>query len=73
MFVWASPRFRSGLKSDNLATNAILPPQLGQTEKKRMIPELQTVRFGELALDSGETLRDVEVAYESYGQLNDRK
>jgi homoserine O-acetyltransferase len=38
-----------------------------------MIPELQTVRIGELALDSGETLRDVEVAYESYGRLNERK
>jgi homoserine O-acetyltransferase/O-succinyltransferase len=38
-----------------------------------MIPELQIVRIGELALDSGEALRDVEVAYESYGKLNDRK
>jgi len=38
-----------------------------------MISEQQIVRIGELALENGETLRDVEVAYESYGKLNARK
>jgi homoserine O-acetyltransferase len=38
-----------------------------------MISELKTVGFSELALDSGETLRDVEIAYETYGALNERK
>lgn len=38
-----------------------------------MTSELKTVRFGELALDGGETLHDVDVAYECYGRLNDQK
>jgi homoserine O-acetyltransferase len=38
-----------------------------------MISETQIVRFPELALDSGETLGDLEVAYEGYGELNERR
>jgi homoserine O-acetyltransferase len=38
-----------------------------------MISETQIVRFPELALDSGEKLRDLEVAYEGYGELNERR
>lgn len=38
-----------------------------------MISELKTAGFSELALDNGETLHDVEVAYETYGALNERK
>ncbi len=38
-----------------------------------MITETQTVRFPELSLDSGETLRGLEVAYEAYGKLNERR
>jgi homoserine O-acetyltransferase len=68
-----SPRFRSNLKRRNLAKDPILPRGFGQTESKIMISELQTVRVSKLALDNGETLHDVEVAYESYGNLNGRK
>lgn len=38
-----------------------------------MISELKTVCFSELALDNGETLHDVDVAYETYGELNSGK
>ena len=38
-----------------------------------MIVEANTVRFDSITLDNGATLAPVEVAYESYGQLNDRK
>lgn len=51
----------------------VLRSQFGHTEKKGMISELKTAKFDELALDNGETLRDVEVAYETFGTLNDRK
>lgn len=36
-----------------------------------MIVHRKTVRFDELKLDCGETLREVECAYEAYGKLND--
>jgi homoserine O-acetyltransferase len=35
-----------------------------------MITEVQTARFAELPLDCGATLRDLAVAYETYGTLN---
>ncbi|HEX8983812.1 MAG TPA: homoserine O-acetyltransferase [Bryobacteraceae bacterium] len=35
-----------------------------------MIAETRTVRFESLALDCGETLQPVELAYETYGELN---
>ncbi len=35
-----------------------------------MVVETQFARFDSLALDCGETLRDVTVAYETYGELN---
>jgi len=38
-----------------------------------MIVEAHTVRFESLQLDNGATLAPVEVAYESYGELNARK
>jgi homoserine O-acetyltransferase len=38
-----------------------------------VIVEANTVRFDSITLDNGATLAPVEVAYESYGQLNDRK
>src|SRR5262245_49283565 len=38
-----------------------------------MIVESQCVQFESLPLDCGETLSPVDVAYESYGELNERK
>lgn len=38
-----------------------------------MIVEAHTVRFDSISLDNGATLAPVEVAYESYGELNARK
>jgi homoserine O-acetyltransferase len=35
-----------------------------------MLAQTRTVRFGSLALDCGETLAPVDLAYETYGQLN---
>jgi homoserine O-acetyltransferase len=38
-----------------------------------MIVETQQVQFDSITLDSGATLAPVDVAYETYGELNDRK
>ena len=38
-----------------------------------MIVEASTARFDSIALDSGATLAPVEIAYETYGELNARK
>src|SRR5918998_3124029 len=38
-----------------------------------MIVETQSVRFDSLQLDCGVTLSPVDVAYETYGQLNDSR
>ena len=38
-----------------------------------MIVEANTVRFDSMALDNGTTLAPVEVAYETYGELNAAK
>jgi homoserine O-acetyltransferase len=38
-----------------------------------VITEVQFARFPELPLDCGETLRDVQVAYESWGELDEDK
>src|SRR5580700_11998953 len=38
-----------------------------------MITETQIVQFDSLALDCGSTIAPVEVAYETYGELNARK
>src|SRR5260370_21473957 len=38
-----------------------------------MIVERQSVRFDSISLDNGATLAPVDVAYESYGELNEAK
>src|SRR2546423_15660893 len=38
-----------------------------------MVVETQTVRFESIALDNGATLAPVDVAYETYGELNAAK
>src|SRR5436190_22870906 len=38
-----------------------------------MIVETQSVRFDSISLDNGATLAPVEIAYESYGELNDSR
>lgn len=38
-----------------------------------MIAETHSVRFDALSLDCGVTLAPIEVAYETYGELNDSK
>src|SRR5687768_12634829 len=38
-----------------------------------MIVETQQVRFDSITLDSGATLAPADVAYETYGKLNERK
>ena len=38
-----------------------------------MIVERQSVDLGELRLDSGETISNATIAYESYGELNEAR
>src|ERR1051325_7713711 len=38
-----------------------------------MIVQVHTIRFDSMSLDSGATLEPVEVAFETYGELNQRK
>ena len=44
-----------------------------KTIPSKMIVEAHTVEFASISLDNGTTLAPVQVAYESYGELNPSK
>ncbi len=53
-----------------LSTRGVLPPDHDTLEVSPMVTEVASCTFDRLELDSGVTLAPVEVAYETYGELN---